>query len=222
MRSWYDCQAHGTVEGAYIVERISNTDNIAPDLSEDTDQENAFRGLHKSFTPHTTTTTTCSCQFPTHHGLPCRHIMKVLDHLSTKQMPEDLIHNVWLRQSHSISATIPKQIARFQESPVTVDVSPAFSTGTDEKESARYQRASHVGTQIASIVKKDAAAYEEYMHMQQSFLAKLKNQYSTTKSSGNAHMIQTLSPRTSGKKSTKRKQSPLFAKPRKTKASQPS
>ena len=76
---------------------------LGNDAEEEVDPELLMRedmglggGLRKGMRAHHVTRKSCSCQFPTHMGCPCRHIFKLYSHLDIKEMPMGLLSPLWL------------------------------------------------------------------------------------------------------------------------------
>ena len=87
-------------------------DNDAHYEAEDVAPERAHSGYEAVV--HHTTPTTCTCQFPNSRGLPCRHILKVLDATGATEVPDGVIHSHWkitdeYNQFHEHLSTLHEQ-----------------------------------------------------------------------------------------------------------------
>jgi len=58
-------------------------------------------GLAETRPARLTTEFGCSCQFPTCHGLPCRHMLRLHVQLQTKELSLDLFNKKWIRRTPS-------------------------------------------------------------------------------------------------------------------------
>lgn len=70
--------------------------------------DNHTFGLPTSFIrerTHKTTLKSCSCQFPTHFGIPCRHMFRLYLHTQTPRLPVDVIHPIWHKPRKEAVAT---------------------------------------------------------------------------------------------------------------------
>ena len=89
-----DCDAQ------WLVRRVRAEANDSPELRIDNDGNAHFsyeddHGLTDSMPERTTTTRTCSCQFPSCFGLPCRHMLRVYFQLNMNAVDMNTISSKW-------------------------------------------------------------------------------------------------------------------------------